>query len=168
MQNNLKIALAIPAVAAMLLGATVLFPSTQLQAQAAESHSMSSGGGSWGANEQTIAVHIKSGNVENSDDLWSASMGLMLAQHMREQGRDVVVLLDVQGVNLGVATPKAELTEHAQMVQDFINTGGRVVVCEPCLNEAGYTVNDLAPGVEYNRPAKMSSILSGATIVVDY
>jgi predicted peroxiredoxin len=120
------------------------------------------------AGQPTIVFHIKSGNVNSTDDLHSAKMGLELAQHMKAQGRDVIVLLDVQGANLAVEKPKVGLEEHSKMIQDILNTGGRVVVCEPCLNEAGYQVSDLAPGVEYNRPAKMSAILSGSAIVIDY
>jgi predicted peroxiredoxin len=179
MQRYLKFAIAIPVFAAMMLSASILFPGAPQQVQAQSqnaseqsnmSMSMNSGmvSGVSKAEEGTIVVHIKSGNANSTDDLHSAKMGIEIAQHMRAQGRDVIIVLDVQGANLAVAHPKTGLEEHAKMIQDFLNTGGRVVVCEPCLNEAGYKISDLAPGVEYNRPAKMSAILSGSAIVIDY
>jgi len=177
MKSILKYSLAIPVVAAIIVAVTV-FPldvqqvptlqqmSVMQPAQAAEQMEMSYAKSS--SEKQVIAVHIKSGDPANKTELWSAKMGLMLAQHMTNEGREVIVLLDVQGVNLGLASPAEALSEHRKMVQELVDSGVRVVVCEPCLKEAGYTTDDIALGLEINRPAKMSRILSGPVIVMDY
>jgi len=179
MSNNvLKYSVAIPVFAAIFLVAVTVFPleeqqvpslqqmSVLQQAQAAERGEVSYGKTS--SEKQTIAIHIKSGDPDDKNELWSAKMGLMLAQHMNDEGREVLVLLDVQGVNLGVKSPEQSLSEHRKTVQELVDSGVRVVVCEPCLKEAGYDANELSPGIEINRPAKMSRILSGPVIVMDY
>lgn len=38
-----------------------------------------------------LLVHIKSGNSENKDDVHAANMGLTLANHFQDTGRNVTV-----------------------------------------------------------------------------
>jgi hypothetical protein len=54
-----------------------------------------------------------------------------------------------------------------QNVTDFINNGGRVVVCGVCLRIAGYDVIDTINGTIIGTPEITSKVLTNAT-VIDY
>jgi predicted peroxiredoxin len=164
MQKSLKYTVAITAFAAVLLVAAVVFPAAVQQVQADSGNDPKS----FSRHGSTILVHITSGDPTSKTQLHSAKMGMHMAQHMQEQGMNVIVFLDVDGPRFAVQSSQPVLSDHKKMVQDFIDNGGRVLVCEDCLNEDGYKSTDLLPGVELARPAKMSSILSDDTKVIDY
>ncbi len=54
-----------------------------------------------------------------------------------------------------------------QNVTDFINGGGKVVVCKICLEIAGYGTTDTINGTIIATPEITSKLLTNAT-VIDY
>jgi len=52
-------------------------------------------------------------------------------------------------------------------VTNFINEGGKVVVCETCLDIAGFDKDDLLDGAILDTSELTSKILANAT-VIDY
>ena len=117
-----------------------------------------------------LAVHIKSGNAENIDEVHAAKMGLTLANVFQDAGRNVSIFLDVNGVNLAVGESQAGLNETSQLIQSFVTNGGSVYVCPHCLTEAGYTPENLISGVKVAdmKEQTMLQILDGDAIVIDY
>ena len=104
----------------------------------------------------------------SSSDPWRASIALTDASSMRSIGHNVT-LLSIEGVQIGVENPHHHLglNNLVQYVTDFIEGGGKVVVCKVCLEIAGYNTLDLINGATIATPEITSKLLTNAT-VVDY
>jgi sulfur relay (sulfurtransferase) complex TusBCD TusD component (DsrE family) len=120
--------------------------------------------------DNNLVVHVKSGNPENPDEINAANMGLTLANHFQDAGRNVTVFLDVNGVHLGVNSPPAGLENATASINEFITNGGSVIVCPMCLEAAGYSSNDAITGAIVANPEEgtMLSVLNNNAIVIDY
>jgi hypothetical protein len=72
-------------------------------------------------------------------------------------------------VQIGVQNPHHHLglNNLVQNVTDFINGGGKIVVCKVCLGIAGYDEIDTINGTIIATPEITSKVLSNAT-VIDY
>jgi predicted peroxiredoxin len=105
----------------------------------------------------------------SSSDPWRASIALTDASSMRSMGHNVTLLLSIEGVQIGVENPHHHLglNNLVQNVTDFIEGGGKVVVCKVCLEIAGYNTLDLINGATIATPEITSKLLTNAT-VVDY
>jgi predicted peroxiredoxin len=102
-------------------------------------------------------------------DPWRASIALTDASSMRSIGHNVTLLLSIEGVQIGVENPHHHLglNNLVQNVTDFIEGGGKVVVCKVCLEIAGYNTLDIINGATIATPEITSKLLTNAT-VVDY
>jgi intracellular sulfur oxidation DsrE/DsrF family protein len=149
MKSYLKYSLAIPVFAAVFLVAMSAFPAQQQV----------------DAYTRTVMVHI------TSDDNHRAMMGIEHATAMLASGKNVAVLLDVNGVKVGASNPSATLKATNEELQQFLASGGRVIACEHCISMAGLQNTDMLPGVEIdshpNMPKMQRLIDEGATIL-DY
>ena len=105
----------------------------------------------------------------SSSDPWKASIALSDAATMKDLGHNVTLLLSIEGVQLGVQNPHRHLglNNLVQNVTDFINDGGKVVVCKICLEIAGYDTTDTINGTIIATPEITSKLLTNAT-VIDY
>ena len=105
----------------------------------------------------------------SSSDPWRASIALSDAATMKDLGHNVTLLLSIEGVQLGVQNPHRHLglNNLVQNVTDFINGGGKVVVCKICLEIAGYDTTDTINGTIIATPEITSKLLTNAT-VIDY
>jgi predicted peroxiredoxin len=105
----------------------------------------------------------------SSSDPWRASIAVSDATAMKNLGHNVTLLLSIEGVQIGVQNPHHHLglNNLVQNVTDFINNGGRVVVCGVCLRIAGYDAIDTINGTIIGTPEITSKVLTNAT-VIDY
>jgi predicted peroxiredoxin len=105
----------------------------------------------------------------SSSDPWRASIAVSDATAMKNLGHNVTLLLSIEGVQIGVQNPHHHLglNNLVQNVTDFINNGGRVVICEVCLRIAGYDAIDIINGTTIGTPEITSKVLTNAT-VIDY
>jgi predicted peroxiredoxin len=105
----------------------------------------------------------------SSSDPWRASIALSDANAMKDLGHNVTLLLSIEGVQLGVQNPHRHLglNNLVQNVTDFINGGGKVVVCKICLEIAGYDTTETINGTIIATPEITSKLLTNAT-VIDY
>lgn len=105
----------------------------------------------------------------SSSDPWRASIALSDANAMKDLGHNVTLLLSIEGVQLGVQNPHHHLglNNLVQNVTEFINGGGKVVVCKICLEIAGYDTTDTINGTIIATPEITSKLLTNAT-VIDY
>ena len=105
----------------------------------------------------------------SSSDPWRASIAVSDATAMKNLGHNVTLLLSIEGVQVGVQNPHHHLglNDLVQNVTDFLNDGGKVVVCKVCLEIAGYDVIDTINGTIIATPEITSKVLSNAT-VIDY
>ena len=105
----------------------------------------------------------------SSSDPWKASIAVSDAAAMKDLGHNVTLLLSIEGVQLGVQNPHRHLglNNLVQNVTDFINDGGKVVVCKICLEIAGYDMTETINGTIIATPEITSKLLTNAT-VIDY
>ena len=105
----------------------------------------------------------------SSSDPWRASIAVSDATAMKNLGHNVTLLLSIEGVQIGVQNPHHHLglNNLVQNVTDFINGGGRVVVCKICLEIAGYDTTETINGIIIGTPEITSKLLTNAT-VIDY
>jgi predicted peroxiredoxin len=105
----------------------------------------------------------------SSDNPWRATIALLDSKTMLKMGYNVTLMLSIEGVQLGVKNPHhyLGLQPLTKNVTDFINNGGRVIICEICLKIAGYNNNDTIEGSIIGSPKIMANLLNQTT-VVDY
>jgi predicted peroxiredoxin len=118
-----------------------------------------------------VLVHISSGDNASSYEVHSAQMGVDHALSMLRNGKDVSILLDVNGVNLAAKNVTGPLEPMGEMLQIFLNEGGRVIACDHCVSMAGMVVEDLLPGVEIDAHPdmpKMQRITDQGAAILDY
>jgi predicted peroxiredoxin len=115
------------------------------------------------ANASPLVYHL------SSSDPWRASIAVSDAIAMKDLGHNVTLLLSIEGVQLGVQSPHRHLglNDIVQNVTDFINDGGKVVVCKICLEIAGYDMTETINGAIIATPEITSKLLTNAT-VIDY
>lgn len=149
MKSYLKYSLAIPVFAAVFLVAISAFPAQQQV----------------DAYTRTVMVHI------TSDDNHRAMMGVEHAKAMLASGKNVAILLDVDGVKVGSSNPSATLKTTAEELQQFLASGGRVIACEHCISMAGMNPSDLLPGIEIDshpEMPKMQRLIDEGATILDY
>jgi predicted peroxiredoxin len=95
-------------------------------------------------------------NMTNGDS-WRGWMGMHFAHNTLKMGHPVTVFLNLDAVKLAVAT--GDQDKRASMgrpprdiIAEFIQDGGVVLMCGPCMQELGLKIEDLVPGVKMGRP----------------
>ena len=150
MESILKYSLAIPVFAAIFLVAVTAFPAQEQEADAFT---------------KSVMVHI------TSDENHRVVMGVQHAKAMLDDGKNVAILLDVDGVKAGASQPTQTLQPASQMIDEFLSSGGRVIACEHCIGMAGLSHGDLLPGIEIdahpNMP-KMQRLIDMGAVILDY
>jgi predicted peroxiredoxin len=105
----------------------------------------------------------------SSDEPWRATVAISDATTMLKLGRNVTLLLSIEGVQIGVKHPHhyLGLDMLTMNVTNFIAQGGKVIICEVCLRIAGYNNSDIIDKAIIGKPEILSNLLSKAT-VIDY
>jgi predicted peroxiredoxin len=105
----------------------------------------------------------------SSDEPWRATVAISDATTLLKLGHNVTLLLSVEGVQIGVMQPHhyLGLDTLTGNVTNFIEDGGKVIICEVCLRIAGYNNSDIIDGAIIGKPEIISSLLTNAT-VIDY
>ena len=150
------VAVEVSAIVTLLFGLTSSFAQTNMTTNTATIYATA-------VNANPLVYHL------SSSDPWRASIALTDASSMRSIGHNVTLLLSIEGVQLGVENPHHHLglNNLVQNVTDFIEGGGKVVVCKVCLEIAGYNTLDIINGATIATPEITSKLLTNAT-VVDY
>jgi predicted peroxiredoxin len=119
--------------------------------------------------DQGVFIHLSSG----SDSPQRALMGLKMAEIMSEgRQRPVLVYFDIKGVELVVEDgpefsmkPFDSVSEYRQRL---IKRGALLQVCPSCLEAAGYTGDDLVPGVEIADKQRFFEIAEDGALSLTY
>src|ERR687895_1164494 len=93
-------------------------------------------------NANPIVYHL------TSNDPWRASIVISDITNLKNLGYDVTLLLSIEGVQVGVKNPHHHLNldNVVANVTNFIQDGGKVVVCGVCLGVAGFEPTDIIDG----------------------
>ncbi len=98
-------------------------------------------------------------------------MGVDHSLTMLRDGKDVSILLDVNGVKIATKNVTGPLEPVSKTLQLFLNEGGRVIACDHCVKMAGLTIENLLPGIEIDthpEMPKMQKIIDQRPVVLDY
>jgi predicted peroxiredoxin len=106
--------------------------------------------------------------ISNGIDNERSSVGFTIACGGITAGLRVSIFLTSAGVDL-VRKRGTDLTQVApldplrNLIQDFLERGGKIWACPPCAKTRGYAQEDLLPGVEIVGASAMHAlILQGA------
>jgi DsrE/DsrF/DsrH-like protein len=95
-----------------------------------------------------VMVHINTGDNKSNYEVHSATMGVDHALSMLRAGKDISILLDVNGVYIGAKNAGGVLKPINDELKVFLTEGGRVITCGHCVAVAGLTPEDMLPGVK--------------------
>lgn len=104
-----------------------------------------------------------------TDDTWSATKAIAFAHHqiLKAGHGPVAIWLNVRGIYLADASRASDvpgsMADHGHSIQDmlqtFIEEGGKVIACRGCAQAAGLTDDDLIEGVQMGNPDLVRGIL---------
>ncbi len=122
------------------------------------------------AKTQQIVVHLS----HFTDDLHRCFMALKMANLMQEHGANVTIFLDLEGVrlaerrqllNMTWGTDSPLLSEH---YDNFINAGGKLVLCPHCAKSARIGDGALKRNAELATMPSLGRLLMEADKIMDY
>ena len=121
------------------------------------------------AQKQDIVVHLGS----FSNDLHSAFMAFSLATSLQKHGASVTVFLDREGVRLADVRERGDLTwgdsgGTSAAMAEFVQAGGKVVVCPHCASLAGMEATNIRPGARLATHEEVATIFLSANKVIDF
>ena len=113
-------------------------------------------------------IHISHG----SGDPHRALMALSMANKMAEEGRDVLVYVDITGVELVLEDSEDITMEPFESSHTLLGRlrekGVTVMACPRCLQAAGKSETDLIEGVVLAKAATFFTFTQGRILTLDY
>ncbi len=110
--------------------------------------------------KRKLVIVVTSGfNDERSSVAWSVANGGL------NSGLEVTMFLVSSGVDwvrkgaAGVAQPNPLDPPVSEMIDNFLASGGNILVCPPCAQVRGYTENDLIEGVSVKGSPVMHELI---------
>jgi sulfur relay (sulfurtransferase) complex TusBCD TusD component (DsrE family) len=171
MQQNNKILFATAIIAGVLAGAVFSYPSALTPALADHTATTTSSSHPAVKSGLPILIHITSGDSRDTHQVHSAMMGVEHAYAFQQAGKDVSIMLDVDGVRIAAKTVPTALQAINAELKLFLDTGGRVIACNHCIMDAGLTPEDMLPGVEIDSHPDMprtQNVIDEGAVVLDY
>lgn len=112
-------------------------------------------------NANPIVYHL------TSNDPWRASIVISDVTNLKNLGYNVILLLSIEGVQVGVKNPHHHLNLDNVVVNvtNFIKDGGKVVVCGVCLEVAGFEPTDIIDGAKVGTAEITPKLFTNATVV---
>jgi predicted peroxiredoxin len=117
--------------------------------------------------EQRAVVHLGS----YADDVATAGSAMLMAVNLQSNGAAVTLFLDRDGVRLAdVRQPGLSYAgvDVAELLDTFIEGGGRVVLCPPGAAHAGIGRDELRPRTEIGAPPVIAELMLEADVVIDF
>jgi predicted peroxiredoxin len=119
--------------------------------------------------QQKIVVHLK----HFTDDLHAAFMAVKLAGALKDEGADVTMFVDLEGVGLADSRQPQDLRwGHSRALSDYyaawVKKGGRVLVCPHCAKAAGLQAGSLREGAKIGTEQEVAALLISADKILDY
>ena len=107
---------------------------------------------------------------DNSD---KATVAFVVANAAVASEKETVVFLSTEGVRLSQKGYADDIHEEGfsplkELMDNFVNTGGKIYVCSPCFNRRKLHPENLVPGAILVGGAKLVEFLSDGTPCVSY
>ena len=123
------------------------------------------------ANQQSIIVNLQHG----TDDLHAVFMAVKLAHGLQKKGAQVILLLTQEGVRIADTRQPQDLRwgnsqmTIAEIYEDFVKAGGKVIVCPVCAAAVGLTANSLRQGAQFAQGNNdIPSLVLSADKILDF
>lgn len=120
---------------------------------------------------QSIIIHL----THSTDDLHAAFMALKLGTNLQKRGAQVMLVLTLEGVRIASKNQPLDLRwgggpmTLAQMYDDFVAAGGKVMVCPVCAEAVGITAANLRDGAQFAQEnLDISNLILAADKVIDF
>lgn len=110
-------------------------------------------------------------NAKNDPD--KATVGFVVANAAVASGQETVVFLSVEGAYLGSKGYADDIHEEGfaplkELMDQFIEAGGKLWVCSPCYKKRSLTEEDLLEGATIVGGAKVVEFLSQGAASITY
>jgi intracellular sulfur oxidation DsrE/DsrF family protein len=87
-----------------------------------------------------------------TDEVSRVTMAINFSKHHFANGHPLSIFLNDKAIILGVKEGGLKYAEQQKELSELIAKGGLVIVCPPCIKQAGYSESDLLPGVKMGGP----------------
>lgn len=125
---------------------------------------------------QKIVVHLSDSSSNNA--LHSAMMAIGLATGLEKKGAQVTLMLDSSAPNfakkswsnkaLTGAMPGQKARTLGTTMSEFLQAGGRVVLCPHCSMTCGVVAGNVLPGVRIGADGQLVNLVFEADKILDY
>ncbi len=88
----------------------------------------------------------------STGELQRASMAINFGKHHAANGHPLTIFLSDKAIMMGVRAGSHQFSDQQQVLSELIASGALVIMCPPCLKQAGYTEADLIAGVKMGGP----------------
>jgi predicted peroxiredoxin len=126
--------------------------------------------GAEAGDQQKVVVHLS----HFTDDIHACFMAFKVASLMQEEGADVTVFLDMEGVRLAARRQELAFTwgpespPLSKYYEQFTSKGGKVLLCPHCAKSAHLTDPGLKRNAELATMVALGKLLIDADKVIDY
>lgn len=102
-----------------------------------------------------------------------ATTGMVVANAAVASGLDTMVFMSDEGARVAMKDEVTKINEAGfssmeELVTNFIEAGGKVWACSPCVKRRGFTEEDLIEGATIVGGAKLVEFLADGTPSVSY
>lgn len=107
------------------------------------------------------------------DDPDRATVAFVVANAAVASGLETMVFLSIEGVRLAVSGAADAIHEEGfqplkDLIANFVEAGGSILVCSPCFKKRGLDSTKLAPGAVIVGGARLVEFLSQGAPCVSY
>lgn len=109
-----------------------------------------------------------------TNDIHAAFMAIKLAGLTVKKGADVVLFVDLDGVRIADKRQPQDMRWGQNpngidtYYKEFVENGGKVIVCPHCAKAAGLTESDLREGAVIGEEETLAELLLKADKIMDY
>ncbi len=119
---------------------------------------------------QKVVVHLS----HFSDDLHAGFMAFKVANSLQKHGAEVTMFIDLEGArlahqhnNLAIRWGESDMT-LAQLFDQFVAAGGKIIVCPHCAHHVGVTTSTVREGIAIGTEDQIAETMLAADKVIDY
>lgn len=120
---------------------------------------------------QKIVMQLNYG----TDNLHAAFRALKLGTNLQQRGAQVMLVLTMEGVRIADKNQPLNLRwgsspmTLAQLYEQFVAAGGKVMVCPACAEAAGISANDLRSGAQFAKESQdIPNLILAADKIIDF
>lgn len=123
-----------------------------------------------GSSQQTAVIHLS----HFTDDLHRGFMALKIAKMMQHGGVATTLFLDIEGARLSDSRQSLDMrwgpskAPLGELLESFIKSGGKVIVCPHCAKAAGIESKNVRRGAKIGTEEELATMLINADKIMDY